>query len=462
MTLCAYINARRARRSGRSGRRAPARASRARIRTTRPPPPRRRSDGRGGSRRRNADRPSSALAARVRGARGKHRDSRTAPARGSARARRQSQRSPRSGRSFPATSGRTSTRPSACSRRGVLRSPHNTRGTSPGRARCSCTASCVRTFASSGLGLIGECRLTSSSAGAVSRTASARSGQGAAGNLERGDRGPRRSQDGERPAPGSGRLERGVRDVPITGLGERGRPRRERARAHLLQADHVGLRAGDAGRLLRLAPHPSRNVPAHQSQGRLWGRKDSRPFCRLSRRFYSPLPLAARALPRYREAIQRAPARRASESSRRPWASGSFCSFLSVLFSIWRMRSRVTPKASADLLERERLLAGQPVAHLDHLALALRQHVERPPDVLALHDHGRRLERRLRRLVLDEVAERGVLVLADRLLERDRRWAIRRTSRTSRGVQRAPPRSPRRSARGRASARAGARRARRC
>ena len=30
---------------------------------------------------------------------------------------------------------------------------------------------------------------------------------------------------------------------------------------------------------------------------------------------------------------------------RRPWASGSVSSFFSVLFSIWRIRSRVTPKA---------------------------------------------------------------------------------------------------------------------
>ena len=33
------------------------------------------------------------------------------------------------------------------------------------------------------------------------------------------------------------------------------------------------------------------------------------------------------------------------EQSRRPWASGSVSSRLSVLFSICRMRSRVTPKA---------------------------------------------------------------------------------------------------------------------
>src|SRR5215217_6071672 len=75
---------------------------------------------------------------------------------------------------------------------------------------------------------------------------------------------------------------------------------------------------------------------------------------------------------------------------------------------------------AADLFERERARAGEAEAHLDHLALALRERVERAADVLLAEVLRRRLERRDRRLVLDEVAELGLLLLADRLLERDR------------------------------------------
>src|SRR5215217_4644294 len=75
---------------------------------------------------------------------------------------------------------------------------------------------------------------------------------------------------------------------------------------------------------------------------------------------------------------------------------------------------------AADLLQRERARAGEPEAHLDDLALALRERVERLAHVLAAEVVGRLVERGDRRLVLDEVAELGLLLLADRLLERDR------------------------------------------
>src|SRR4051794_40463737 len=75
---------------------------------------------------------------------------------------------------------------------------------------------------------------------------------------------------------------------------------------------------------------------------------------------------------------------------------------------------------AADLLQGARLLAGQPEAHLDHLALALRQRVQSPEHVLLAQVLERRLERRLGRVVLDEVAQLGVLLLADRLLQRHR------------------------------------------
>src|SRR6266404_6203261 len=74
---------------------------------------------------------------------------------------------------------------------------------------------------------------------------------------------------------------------------------------------------------------------------------------------------------------------------------------------------------TTDLLERARLAAEQPVAELDHLSLAPGQRVEGVDDVLAPQQQLGRVERRLSRLVLDEVAERRILLLADRLLERD-------------------------------------------
>src|SRR5712691_7236257 len=77
-------------------------------------------------------------------------------------------------------------------------------------------------------------------------------------------------------------------------------------------------------------------------------------------------------------------------------------------------------EGAADLLQRARLLAEQAEAELDHLPLAFRQRVERLLDVLAAQLHLRRVVGRLRRLVGDEVAERRLLLLADRLLQRDR------------------------------------------
>src|SRR5581483_1215202 len=74
---------------------------------------------------------------------------------------------------------------------------------------------------------------------------------------------------------------------------------------------------------------------------------------------------------------------------------------------------------AADLLERPRRAAAEPEAQLDHLALALGQRAERVLDVLAPERELRGVERRLGRLVLDEVAERGLLFVADRLLQGD-------------------------------------------
>ena len=74
----------------------------------------------------------------------------------------------------------------------------------------------------------------------------------------------------------------------------------------------------------------------------------------------------------------------------------------------------------AHLLQRVRALAGEAEAHLDHLALALGQRGQRAAQVLPAQVLGGLLERRLGGLVLDEVTELGVVLLADRLLQRDR------------------------------------------
>ena len=75
---------------------------------------------------------------------------------------------------------------------------------------------------------------------------------------------------------------------------------------------------------------------------------------------------------------------------------------------------------AADLVERPRLLAVEPVAHLEDPLLPRR---ERAEDLLERVPAKRllgRLLRQRRRLVGQEVPELGLLVVADRLLERDR------------------------------------------
>src|SRR5262249_34202130 len=62
-------------------------------------------------------------------------------------------------------------------------------------------------------------------------------------------------------------------------------------------------------------------------------------------------------------------------------------------------------EGAADLLERARLAAEQPVAELNHLALAPREGVERVLDVLAPEHELRRVERGFGGVVLDEIAE---------------------------------------------------------
>src|SRR5215207_2274378 len=76
---------------------------------------------------------------------------------------------------------------------------------------------------------------------------------------------------------------------------------------------------------------------------------------------------------------------------------------------------------AADLVERAGVLAAQAVAQLEHAALAVGQVLERLAQRLLGEDLGCALVRRLGPLVGDELAELGLLLVADRLLERDRR-----------------------------------------
>src|SRR5918995_4217772 len=76
---------------------------------------------------------------------------------------------------------------------------------------------------------------------------------------------------------------------------------------------------------------------------------------------------------------------------------------------------------AADLVERARRLAVEAVAELEHLALARREHLEHLLErLLAKRRLGLLLGHRSR-VVGEEVAELGLLLVADGLLERDRR-----------------------------------------
>ena len=173
-----------------------------------------------------------------------------------------SQRSPRSARRRPLRSrANVHTVPSACSRRGVFRSPRTIRGPAP-VARWRNTASCVSTFTSPGFGLIGEWTLTISSE-------SRPDGEHALGPrhvLDPHDLGrlARRGEHGQRlaslPRPGQRRHhghEPGVRQP----LG----PPRGRYGRDLLETYEIGLLAEHALGLLVEPALPAGHVPAHEA-----------------------------------------------------------------------------------------------------------------------------------------------------------------------------------------------------
>src|SRR5215211_1973053 len=156
-----------------------------------------------------------------------------------------------------------------------------------------------------------------------------------------------------------------------------------------------------------------------------WREQDSN-LRRLSQRIYSPSPLTAReSRPRTAGILARGgpggPPRVKRVSARVAEALrlGERLELLErVVLDLADALARDVKRAP-HLLERVRAGAREPEAHLDDLALALREGVERLAHVLLAQVRRRRLERRLGRLVLDEVAELGLLLLADRLLQRD-------------------------------------------
>src|SRR3954453_16943978 len=75
---------------------------------------------------------------------------------------------------------------------------------------------------------------------------------------------------------------------------------------------------------------------------------------------------------------------------------------------------------AADLVQRARVLAAEAVAQLEHAPLAVGEVLQRLAQRLLGEDLRRPLVRGLGPLVGDELAELGLLLVADRLLERDR------------------------------------------
>src|SRR4051794_38404784 len=75
----------------------------------------------------------------------------------------------------------------------------------------------------------------------------------------------------------------------------------------------------------------------------------------------------------------------------------------------------------ADLVERARVLAAEAVAQLQHAALAVGEVLQRLAQRLLREDLGGALVRRLGALIGDELAELRLLLVADRLLQRDGR-----------------------------------------
>src|SRR5512135_655989 len=76
---------------------------------------------------------------------------------------------------------------------------------------------------------------------------------------------------------------------------------------------------------------------------------------------------------------------------------------------------------AADLVERPRMLAVEPVAELEHLPFAARERAEDLAERLLAHRDLRLLVRERKVFIGEEVAELGFVLVPDGLLERHRR-----------------------------------------
>src|SRR4051794_22512289 len=222
-----------------------------------------------------------------------------------------------------------------------------------------------------------------------------------------------------------------VADVAIRAEDPGERVAGRRAAFELLHGARVDVAADgdrDAASHGRILPRAGRAWPLRRSA---WREQDSN-LRRLSQRIYSPSPLTAReSRPRPGRILSRAAwkHRRGLSAPAGPNRLARVAEALGLGERLELLEGVVLDLAdalardvegAADLLQRVRTGAREAEAHLDDLALALREGVERLAHVLAAQVRRRGLERGLGVLVLDEVAELGLLLLADRLLQRDR------------------------------------------
>ncbi len=91
----------------------------------------------------------------------------------------------------------------------------------------------------------------------------------------------------------------------------------------------------------------------------------------------------------------------------------------SALASIWRMRSRVTLNCRPTSSSVRRIAVAQAEAQFQHLALALGQAGEHVAELVLEQAVAGHVGRVLGGLVLDEIAEVGVVAVADGGLQRD-------------------------------------------
>ena len=107
-------------------------------------------------------------------------------------------------------------------------------------------------------------------------------------------------------------------------------------------------------------------------------------------------------------------------SSRSFCASARLCNFFSDWFLDLADPLAGDVEGPPDLVQRARMLVAEPVAKLEHAALAVGEVLQRLAQRFLGEDFGRPLEGGLGALIGDELAELRPLLVADRLLEGDR------------------------------------------